>query len=433
MGLPVVTAVTGAVWESDLVAALDRTDHGVTVVRRCVDLPELLSAAAAGTARAALLSSDLRRLDRDAVTRLTASGVAVVGLTGIEDEAAERRLRQLGVDVVLAAGADPAAIAATILRAVDEMNEGPARRALADPRSALPELGAPPGPEPSPVGEGRIVAVWGPTGAPGRTTVAIGIADEAARLGIACLLVDADVYGGVVAQALGLLDESPGLAAACRLAGNGQLDQTSMARLAWTIRPTLRVLTGIVRADRWPELRPGSVEAVLHQARLLAPLTVVDCGFSIERDEEVGYDVMAPRRNGATLAVLLEADDVVCVGGADPVALQRLVRSVGELRDLLEKRLPLIVVNRVRDVVVPGNPRREIAAALARFASVGDAVFLPHDREAVDLSLGLGKTLAEVAPDSPLRREMVHLAARLARVPAPHRRRRHSMIRSGKR
>ena len=63
------------------------------------------------------------------------------------------------------------------------------------------------------------MAVWGPTGAPGRTTVAVGLADEAARLGISTLLVDADVYGGVVAQVLGLLDESPGLAGAARLAG----------------------------------------------------------------------------------------------------------------------------------------------------------------------------------------------------------------------
>ena len=38
------------------------------------------------------------------------------------------------------------------------------------------------------------------------TTVAVGLADEAAELGILyrTLLVDADVYGGVVAQVLGV-------------------------------------------------------------------------------------------------------------------------------------------------------------------------------------------------------------------------------------
>ena len=72
--------------------------------------------------------------------------------------------------------------------------------------------------------------MWGPTGGPGRTTVAVGVSDEAARLGVNSLLVDADVYGGVVAQVLGLLDESPGIAAACRLASNGTLDVSELSR-----------------------------------------------------------------------------------------------------------------------------------------------------------------------------------------------------------
>src|SRR3954463_5714973 len=97
MALQVFTAVTGAAWESELVGALDRADHGVTVVRRCVDVAELLAAAATGTGQAALLSAELRRLDVDAVARLDAAGVAVVGLVEPGDERAAARLRQLGV------------------------------------------------------------------------------------------------------------------------------------------------------------------------------------------------------------------------------------------------------------------------------------------------------------------------------------------------
>ena len=62
--------------------------------------------------------------------------------------------------------------------------------------------------------------------------MAVGLATELAVLGTATLLVDADVYGGVVAQVLGLLDESPGLAAATRQANTGQLDRAALARLA---------------------------------------------------------------------------------------------------------------------------------------------------------------------------------------------------------
>ena len=422
MALQVFTAVTGAAWESELVGALDRADHGVTVVRRCVDVSELLAAAATGTGQAALLSAELRRLDGDAIARLDAAGVAVVGLVEPGDERAAERLRQLGVRRVLPADADPETIAQALRDAVE--GASPAGRDVADPRAALPALGLPEAPEDRPAGPGSVVAVWGPTGAPGRTTVAVGIADEAARLGTSTLLVDADVYGGVIAQVLGLLDESPGLAGAARLAGSGSLDSAAVVRLAWAVRPHLRVLTGLARADRWPELRPRAVAAVLEEARRLAGCTVVDCSFNLEDDEELSFDTAAPRRNGATLAVLEAADTVLCVSGADPVALQRSVRALDELRDVLPEVDPVVVVNQVRRGPVPGDARQEIAAALERFAGREVRFFLPADRKATDAALASGRTLAEVAPGSPLRVALRSLAAAVTGVPEPASRRR---------
>ncbi|UOY01267.1 AAA family ATPase [Blastococcus sp. PRF04-17] len=421
MALQVFTAVTGAAWESELVGALDRADHGVTVVRRCVDVSELLAVAATGTGQAALLSAELRRLDSDAIARLEAAGVAVVGLVEPGDERAADRLRQLGVVRVLPADAEPDEIAAALRDAV--VGTTSAGRDVADTRSALPVLGAPQQPEDRPAGRGRVVAVWGPTGAPGRTTVAVGLADEMARLGVSSILVDADVYGGVIAQMLGLLDESPGLAGAARLAAGGQLDGAGLVRLAWAVRPHLRVLTGLSRADRWPELRPRAVEAVLEETRRLAEVTVVDCSFSVEDDEELSFDTAAPRRNGVTLAVLEAANTVLCVSGADPVALQRSIRALGELRDVLPGVEPLLVVNQVRRGPVPGDARREIGDALERFAGHGVGCFLPADRRATDAALASGRTLAEAAPSSPLRLALRSLAAEVAEVSEPPRRR----------
>ncbi|WP_347057847.1 chromosome partitioning protein [Blastococcus sp. HT6-30] len=417
MTLQVFTAVTGAGWESELVGALDRDDHGVTVVRRCVDVSDLLAAAATGTGQAALLSAELRRLDGDAVARLHAAGVAVVGLVEPGDEPTGLRLRQLGVAHVLPADADPEVIARALRDAVAGVPA--AGHDVADPRAALPLPGTPVQPEPPTGGRGRVVAVWGPTGAPGRTTVAVGLADEAARLGTSSLLVDADVYGGVVAQVLGLLDESPGLAGAARQAGTGVLDGPSLVALTWAVRPQLQVLTGPARADRWPELRPGAVGTVLEEARRVAELTVVDCAFSVEDDEELSFDTAAPRRNGATLAVLEHADTVLCVSGADPVALQRCVRALDQLRDVLPGVEPELVVNQLRRGPVPGDPRREIGNALERFTGRRPRWFLPADRRAIDAALAAGRTLAEVAPGSALRTELRTLAAELAGAGVP--------------
>jgi Flp pilus assembly CpaE family ATPase len=273
---------------------------------------------------------------------------------------------------------------------------------------------------------GTVVAVWGPTGAPGRTTVAVTLADELGRLGLAALLVDADGYGGAVATALGLLDESPGLGAAWRHAAATRLDPAALAALCWQLGPGLRVLTGLPIASRWPELRPAAVEAVLDVARARADFGVVDCGFAIETDEEISCDSLAPRRNGATLAVLGAADVALAVGSADPIGMQRLVRGLGDLRDLDLAAQPTVLLNRVRRGVVPGDPAAELTAALQRFAGCEPAALLPYDREPLDTALATGRSLGEVRPNSALRRAVREFAGRLAGVPAaPARRGRH--------
>ena len=432
--VPVLTAVSDARWEAALVAALERGDLGVAVVRRCVDLADLLATASTGSARAALLSADLRRLDREALGRLAVAGVAVVGLVPPGDEDAERRLRQLGVRHVLPSDSTPQQLSDAVVAAVAAaVAPTPGERAgLGEPRDALadpPRTTDPHEHLPARPGSGQVVAVWGPTGAPGRTTVAVGIASELASLGRPTLLVDADVYGGVVAQLLGLLDEAPGLAAACRLANVGALDAVALAELARAVTPCLRVLSGIARADRWPELRPAALEVVLEQARSLAAVTVVDCGFALEQDEELAYDTSAPRRNGATLAALELADTVVAVGSADPVGLQRLVRGLGELRDAVPDAHPVVVVNRLRASAVPGDSQAEVRAALERYAGVTDLRVVPLDVAGLDRAVAAGRTLVEAAPASPARLALGALAAALVGAPAPTRARRRLLSR----
>ncbi len=417
MRIPVLTAVSGSRWEAGLVQALERTDLGVTVVRRCVDLADLLATAATGTARAVLVSSDLRRLDRDALSRLAVAGVAVVGLVSVDDEDAERRLRQLGIVHVLPADSAPETISAAVIEAVAAASAPLPAGAPLDTRTALPDLSDPPVDDLAwldrPVGNGRVIAVWGPTGAPGRTTVAVGLATEAAALGESTTLVDADVYGGAVAQTLGLLDEAPGLAAAARLANSGALDVLGLAKLTRRLTPTLRVLTGITRAERWTELRPAAMEVVMTMLRQLTPVTVVDCSFCLEQDEELAYDQSAARRNGATLAVLAAADTVVAVGSADPVSLQRLVRGLSELSAVLPGVAPCVVINRVRSGLVPGDLQAEIVKALERYAGVTPTAFIPDDRAGLDQAMSVGRSLAEIAPGSPARKAIRELARTL--------------------
>jgi Mrp family chromosome partitioning ATPase len=424
--VPVLT-VTGARWESELVAAVEHRPLGVVVVRRCVDLADLLATAASGTARAVLLSADLRRLDRDAIARLETARVAVIALAG--DDAAERRLRQLGCRHVLPADSPPDRVSAQVRDAVTELATAlaaspPTREpapGYADPRSALPYVTpADDGDAPANgLGSGRLVAVWGPTGAPGRTTVAVTLADEAARLGIDTLLADADTYGGCVAQLIGLLDEAPGIAAAARLANSGSLDRQALVRVARSVQPQLRVLSGLSRPERWAEVRAPALDTVWAVARALSLLTVVDCGFSLERDEEIAFDTAAPRRNGATLVTLESADVIVAVGSADPVGVQRLIRGVGDLRELVPNADVRIVLNGVRRGPIGADPEAQLGTALDRYAGLRVAAFVPYDRAGCDAMLSAGRLLAECAPASPIRTPLADLAAELAGLARP--------------
>ncbi|MEO8519119.1 MAG: hypothetical protein ABI438_08035, partial [Dermatophilaceae bacterium] len=239
-----------------------------------------------------------------------------------------------------------------------------------------------------------------------------------ARLGQPTVLVDADTYGGCIAQALSLLDEAPGLAAATRSADQGNLDLAALARLAPEVSPGLRVLTGIPKAERWPELRAAALEHVLSLTRRLAAFTVIDCGFSLEDDEELSYDTLAPRRNAATLTSLAAADQVLAVGSGDPIGLQRLVRGLQELGGVPSPS-PAVVINRVRSSAVGSRPESRIRDALSRFAGINDARFIPDDTASLDAALLAGRSLAEAAPDSAVRKNLVALASEICGVPAP--------------
>jgi len=419
-----LTAGSGQGWENELVAALDRPGSPMTVLRRCADIGDVLAVATTGQAAVAVVSADLRRLDTEAVRSLRAAGVAIVGVHPSADQRARVRLERIGITALVPddAGSDAVVQAARLALAELDDGRGPdSARSLSDPRRALPprtidtDTDTDTALEPPP--KGRVVAVWGPTGAPGRTTVATGLATESARTGVPTLLIDADVYGGVVASAFGLLDESPGLAGACRTAANGRLDLEGLTALCWSMENDLRVLTGISRSDRWPEVRPSAIPLVLAVAREMAPLTIVDCAFALEADEEITFDTMAPRRNGATLAVLADADIVLAVGSSDPPGMERLIRGLTELAEVMPEVTARIVLNRCRPAAASGD---EAVQAVKRFTGASVTAQLPEDREATDKAWRRGVSLDEVAPTSPLTTALRTLARSVApRVARP--------------
>jgi MinD-like ATPase involved in chromosome partitioning or flagellar assembly len=269
-----------------------------------------------------------------------------------------------------------------------------------------------------------VIAVWGPDGAPGRTSLAIALAGELADAGTTVALADADTHAAAIAPALGLLDEAPGFAAACRLAGSGSLDGAQFERIAQPHRAgrgSIQVLTGLGRSSRWPELTADRVSGVLTAARDWAELIVVDVAASFEHDEELMTDLNAPRRNAATIEALRGADLVVAVGAADPIGLSRFLRAHAELVELVEPDRVVTVINKLRSSAIGLNAAAQVRQTLARFGGIEASVLVPWDPAAFDAALLSGRALLDASPRSAARGAVRELAS-LVRVTPPLRR-----------
>ncbi len=377
----VLVVASGGSWEPEALRVLgERT--GIVVLKRCVDLPDLLASATSGQAQVAVLAAHTPGLDLSAVDHLRRHGVlalAVAPQLGLDE--ARTRLRSIGVPSVVGDGelaTLPESISGLLAQA-DTREAVPLRPSPSEPPAGVPAA------EP-----GRAIVVWGPAGAPGRSLVAAAIAAELARRRRPTVLVDADPYGGSLGQALGVLDEVSGLLAAGRWAVSGQLAERFVS-VQRALGPCLSVITGLPRPERWTEVRPEVVEEIIGLARRGGDV-VVDTGFSLEDDPARQVGGRAPR-NQLTIGALETADEVVVVGAADPVGLSRLARGLVEVREVVPATPLRVVVNRMRPSL--GWSEKDIGQMITGFAALDSLHFLPDDQVGVDRALVAGRTLLE--------------------------------------
>ena len=394
----VLLLAAGEPWESPALTDLE-THPGIVVLKRCVDVDDLLAAVTSGQADVAVVALDAPGLDPASGAHLRRHAVRPVAVTSSRSDDVDVRehAQRLGISAVVGSG--ELASLPVAVTTVDDVADTRAR----DDRPADEAAG--PAPADRPDGDdGRLVVVWGPAGAPGRTTVATNLAWEVARRDADVVLADLDPYGGAVAQQLGILDEVSGLLSASRLAAADQLGDR-FASVCRGVGEHLAVVTGLPRADRWREVRPAQVAQLLERARAHGHV-VVDVGFSLEDDaaSDLGG---RPGRNALTLAALDEADEVVVVGAADPVGLARLARGLVDLRERTSGVPVRVVVNRMRSSI--GWSEKEIAGMVEGFSRVSGMHFLPEDRAGLDRALVSGRPLADLGDSA-----LVHALAALA-------------------
>src|SRR5690625_729645 len=253
---------------------------------------------------------------------------------------------------------------------------------------------------------GQLTAVWGPIGSPGVTTLAVNMAVESALRGHRTLLIDADTYGAAVAVHMGLLEDAAAIAQACRAIEHRGITTEELADYAQSISiqgASLDVITGLTRSERWPQLRAAAWNQLLEIARDGWEHIIVDCGFGLEEDEELSFDIPAPQRNATTLGAVTSADTIVAVGTGDPVGFVRFMKGLEQLAESTSS--PVVpVINKVTSMTSGLGPKRQLNTVWDRFGpKMPLQHFLPWAPEVTAAALFEGKTLAERAPKAEVR------------------------------
>ncbi|WP_417541214.1 AAA family ATPase [Microbacterium maritypicum] len=340
------------------------------------------------SAEAIIVPATRAVLSAELISACDRAGVRILALGGADS----RLLGRLGLSAALRPEAAGWEVAAALVSETDTVPRA---------QSVLPH---------------RVIAVWGPHGAPGRSTLAIQLAVELSRRGRRTALVDTDTVAPALALLLGLSDDAPGVAAACRRAERGALDSAELTRLATPLATgggDIEVLPGINRPSRWPELSSTRLRATLDACREWSEETVVDVAAAFDADEEVTYDLAGPRRHAATTASLNGADLILAVASADPLGISRFVREHAELRRLTAPTPVIVVVNQVRPGPLGIDARGQVRRTLERFAGITDVVFLPFDQRAADAALLHARPMTDVAPRSPFIAAVRRLASTL--------------------
>lgn len=364
----VLLCVQGAL-EIEIIEHFAALDPPLVISRRCVDNVELVASAGAGLGTCAVVS----QMDLPTAAALHAAGVRIVGVAGAAQ----------GCDAVASPYAPDVAACVHSVSQSDVAQQVPG----VDPRAHNDDPYLSLAADRQETSTGKVIAVWGSAGSPGRSCVARDLAREFSLCGRA-LLIDGDTRHPSLVQMLALSEESSAIVGVARALNGGERGKYVVERACAQVAG-FHFLAGLNSGTRWREI-PEAVAAELWPAvREGWDWTVVDCAEATERDE-YGYQDC---RDGLTLSLLESADEVLLVGKTGPVGIRRLLDQLDRAREL--KVDVRVVVNRVSRE--RSGADREAISALFTEQGVHDIFWIREDTDHMRAAISEGKLLAEVA------------------------------------
>lgn len=337
--LRVVTVAGDINHETVLAEALGfRSD--VDLVLRCLDRVELLAAVRGSNLDAIILVGPIEWFDRQ-----------------LAHEAVARKVRVVAVDK------DPTVSSPYLSLPSDAPLDEIVRACLESP------LPVPTSTE-RVARRGRVTAVWGPKGAPGRTRIAIELAHVLESTGLQTLLLDADPYGGDVLQCLNIVEELPTLIWAARLASRDELSHEELSANLRRVQKGPAILPGLPRHDLWPDVSEFGFGELLEVCRNSFEHTVADAGFCLEHNSHPSG--VGDGRNGIARRLVGDADRTVAVCDGSPIGIKNFLWAFEDLLALAELENVVVVVNRVRS-----GSAKEVSRILHKHLGKRPAAYVP--------------------------------------------------------
>jgi MinD-like ATPase involved in chromosome partitioning or flagellar assembly len=192
----------------------------------------------------------------------------------------------------------------------------------------------------------RTIAIWGSHGSPGKSTIAINLAESLTNSGYRVLLVDADLQNPSLAILLGLDRPIGG-----SIAGEVQADlhrpkpkaPNYISRVSTGTRH-FHLMLGMAGTSRWGEIGAGDMQALMQQMREYERI-IFDLASPVAPAEARQAD--AGDRNQLTRFLIGSVDQLVIVCRPDFLAVQRLVARMLEIKKLRKDKPTQVVFNQV--------------------------------------------------------------------------------------
>jgi pilus assembly protein CpaE len=366
-------AAHGSFPGSLLDGAMPNGDDGLLIASGMTDFDRALMTAERDNSEALLLFTPQLEATYELLRASRSSRPAmalIVAVPGPQNGQLTEALRA-GADEIVILPAEAAAVATAIHKAMARVSAAAGTRPADGPRSPL-------------------VAVLGPKGGTGKTTLATNLAADLATRGQETLLVDLDLQFGDVGVVMGV---APDRTIYDLATAGGTIDAERLRGYTGRSRDGVNVLLAPVRPDQADSVTGEHVTTILELARTTYDVVIVDT---------------PPAFTPGTIAAVDQADMIVLLGSFDLPGLKnmKLGMETLQLMDVPPARI-LPVLNRANTKV--GLLVADVAKVLGRAPEIA----VPSDR-GVPQSVNAGRPIICAQPKSGPARSFRSIGDRVA-------------------